>query len=156
MKYLGTAVSGSNTYFSLVENGEVVADELGRLSLSPSFSRPEALTEFESAVRDHLARIGPQWVGLFDANFQPRSYAQAARRAELETIVELAAAHQGFEVERLTLPRIKSLLSLGRRGSVAETADAVFGEDPGLGAYWGAGRNTAALVALAAWRRDAD
>ena len=156
MKYLGTAVSGSNAYFSLIEDGEVVADELGRLSLSPSFSRPEALKDFEGAVRDHLARIEPQWVGLFDANFQPRSYAQAARRAELETIVELAAAHQEFELERLSLPRIKSLLSLGRQGSVADAANAVYGDNPDLGAYWSTGRNTAALVALAAWRRDAD
>jgi hypothetical protein len=153
MTLLGINCSGSTAYFATVGDGIVLDDELERLTLAPSLPRHQGIRELVDALRAHLRRLSPQTIGLFAANYQPRSYAQAAGRASIEAYIDVAAAQENLPVDHLHLPTIKRIVGHGSQGSAEDVALTIC--PTATGRYWAAGRNVAALVAMALWSRDA-
>jgi hypothetical protein len=65
----------------------------------------------------------------------------------LETLVRVAAVQEGIPIEVLARPTVRSRLGIPRAGELASHVATVVAEP--VGRYWTAGRDVAALAALA-------
>jgi hypothetical protein len=114
-------------------------------------SLDEASAELESTLEEigrALAQIRPDLVVVLmpeQTRFQ-RPYAELAARAALETLVRLAAARAKIPVDVLLRPTVRARLNLPKKGDLASHAEGVVAP---AGHYWSAGRDVAALAALA-------
>jgi len=76
-----------------------------------------------------------------------RTYQELAPRVALETLVRVAAVQEGIPIEVLARPTVRSRLGIPRAGELASHVATVVTEP--VGRYWTAGRDVAALAALA-------
>ena len=75
------------------------------------------------------------------------TYAQLAPRVALETVIRLACVRAKIPVDVIPRPTVRSQLGLPLSGELASHVSVRISE--GSGPYWSAGRNIAALAALA-------
>jgi hypothetical protein len=75
------------------------------------------------------------------------SYVQLSPRAAVETAVRLACVETDAPVEMLHRNTARSRLGMDRKGPMEKQIPAIVGEPTGK--YWTAGRNLAAVAALA-------
>jgi hypothetical protein len=111
----------------------------------------EASTELEATLNEVgrvIAQVKPDLVTVLLPEYYTASYAEIAPHVALETLVRLAAVRAGVGVEMLTRPTVRSRLNLPVKGKLSTHVAARI-PDP-VGRYWSAGRDVAALAALAA------
>lgn len=147
---LGVTCSTSTALLSVVRDGEVVDAPVQKIDVG---SLLEASAELEATLDElgrALSQIKPGLVVLLLPEQSPRNkrtYAEIAPRVALETLVRLAAVRAGVPVDVLARPTVRARLGLPRAGDLAShTAEAVGSP---VGKYWTAGRDVAALAALA-------
>jgi hypothetical protein len=149
MKVVGVTCSTKTALFSVVEDGRVVAAPVERVDVA---SLHEASEELESTLGElgrALAQIKPELVVLLmpeQSRFK-RTYQEIAPRVALETLVRLAAVRAEIPVEVLPRPTVRARLKLPRKGDLASHVSDRLPES--VGKHWTAGRDVAALAALA-------
>jgi hypothetical protein len=113
----------------------------------------EASVELEATLDEvgrALSQIGPDLIVLVLPEQSPRfkyTYNQIAPRVTLETLIRLAAVRADIPIEVMSRATVRSKLSLPRKGDLASDVPACVARP--TGPYWNAGRNVAALAALA-------
>lgn len=150
MKVLGVTCSGTTALLSLVEDGQVVPSPVERVDVGALHEVSEELEATIEAVARAFGQVKPDLVVLLLPEHSPqfkKTYQEIAPRATLETLVRLAAVRSKIPIEVLARPTVRSLLGLPRSGDLASHVGDRIPES--VGRYWNAGRNVAALAALA-------
>jgi hypothetical protein len=154
MRVLGVTCSTTTALFSVVEDSKVVDAPVPKVKVG---SLLEASAELEATLDElsrGLAQIRPDLVALLLPEQSPRhkrTYAEIAPRVALETLVRLAAVRSEIPIDVMARPTVRSRLSLPRTGDLASHVGLVVTEP--VGKYWSAGRDVAALAALAGEKR---
>jgi hypothetical protein len=149
VKVVGVTCSTKSALFSLVENGEVVDTPVERVEVG---SLHEASQELEATLAETgrtFAQLKPDLVVLLmpeQSRFR-RTYQEIAPRVTLETLVRLAAVRAEIPIEVLPRPTVRARLKISRKGDLASHVSERI-PDP-VGKHWTAGRDVAALAALA-------
>jgi hypothetical protein len=149
VKVAGVTCSTKTALFSLVESGQVVDAPVERVEVG---SLHEASEELEATLAEFgrtLAQMKPDLVVLLmpeQSRFK-RTYQEIAPRVTLETLVRLAAVRAEIPIEVLPRPTVRARLKLSRKGDLASHVSERI-PNP-VGKHWTAGRDVAALAALA-------
>jgi hypothetical protein len=147
---LGVTVTGTMALLSVVENGAVSEAPVYRTQFS---ALAEASAELDATLDEIgrvLAQLKPNLVVLLLPEQTPhfkQTYAQLAPRVTLEVLFRLAAVRALVPIDLMARPTVRSRLGLPQSGDLASHTQRCF--DVGIGPYWNAGRNVAALAALA-------
>jgi hypothetical protein len=150
VKVLGVTCSTGTALLSVVEDGEVVDATVQRVQVA---SLLEASAELESMLDEigrALAQTKPDLVVLLLPEQSPRhkrTYQEIAPRAALETLVRLASVRAGIPIDVLPRATVRARLSLPRTGELSSHVSEKISAP--VGKYWSAGRDVAALAALA-------
>jgi hypothetical protein len=112
----------------------------------------EASTELLATLREikrAYAQLKPEAIGLLKPEKAQRgtTYEQLAPRAALETLVRVAAAEAEIDIEFLARQTVRARLGIAQSGDLASHVSELVSMP--VGPYWNAGRNVAALAALA-------
>lgn len=149
MKVLGVTCSTKTAFLSVVDGDMVVVAPVDRLDVASLHEASAELLATLDDVSRALAQIKPDLVVLLlpeQSRFK-RPYAEVAARASLETLVRLACAKANVPVEVMPRPTVRARLELPKKGELASHVAEVVPAP--VGKHWTAGRDVAALAALA-------
>jgi len=149
MRILGATCTSSTAFFALMDDETYIDDDLRRIDVADILEEGERLLELRERLRVEIMRIQPDAVALMGSISKPRSYAVAAERATIETMIRFVAQELGIPCGRLQHPTIRARLDLPRTGQFNGHARTFFDEEHQP--YWGE-RCEAAAVAVA-WQR---
>jgi len=113
----------------------------------------EASAELEATLDEigrALTQLRPDSIVLLLPEQSPQhkhAYSQIAPRVTMETLLRLAAVRAAVPIELMSRPTLRSRLELPAKGDLASHTALRITEP--VGPYWNAGRNVAALAALA-------
>jgi hypothetical protein len=150
VKVLGVTCSTGKAFLSVVEGGSVVDAPVQRVEVA---SLLESSAELDSTLEEigrAFARLKPDHVVLLLPEQSPRhkrTYQEVAPRVALETLVRLAAVRAGIPIDVMPRATVRSRLGLPRKGELSSHVSAKLSKP--VGKYWSAGRDVAALAALA-------
>jgi hypothetical protein len=133
-----------------VDDGKVVETPVNRIDVGAVHEASEELRSTLEEIGRALAQIRPRLVVLLlpePSNRFKYTHGQIAPRIALETLVRLAAVHADVPFDVIARPTVRSRLGLPLSGDLASHVAERF-PDP-VAPYWGAGRDVAALAALA-------
>lgn len=146
-RVLGVNCSSEQIYLAVAEDGAILAVQPERLTTAGLLEESERLVAMQDDVRRALGEIRPREVRIMRPEQKYEgSYGRIAPRATLETIVRLASVEAGVSLEMLYPASVRSRLGLPRTGPLKSHVPRVC--EP-VGKYWNAGRNLAAVAALA-------
>ena len=143
----GVTCSTGTALLSVVEDGKVVDEPVQRVDVA---SLLEASAELESTLDElgrAFAQIKPDLVVLLLPEQYKGTYHEIAPRAALETLVRLASVRAGIPIDVLPRATVRARLALPKKGKLALHVSERFAVP--VGKYWSAGRDVAALAALA-------
>jgi hypothetical protein len=147
---LGVTCSPQCALLAGVVDHKVVETAVYRINVA---SIHEASQELEATLEEvgrALAQIRPGLVVLLPpeqgTRFK-RTYGQIAPRVALETVVRLAAVRAEIPIEVMPRATVRSRLGIPRSGELASHVPQRLPHP--VGPYWAAGRDVAALAALA-------
>ena len=148
MRVLGVQCTANYAFLSVVENGRVIDLGPDRLAPAKSTDEDQALWETLSTFTTALDEISPDSVHLLGpgtGDGARQIYQASAPKAELETLLRMAASKRNLPVHKVSRARVTTDLGVPRRGKFE---DAVRPVVPEHGRYWMAGRLAAAAAAL--------
>lgn len=157
MKTLGACASGDCVHFAVIANGELVDAVPKRFVVPGAVVGGERLLAIYRGLKASVRATAPDALALFIPVYPPKfhpSYQQARERAQLETLLELAAAESGINVHLVSSPEARHHLGMKARAAIADAAAEALDLE-GRPEYWGAGRGEAAAAALV-WSEDDD
>lgn len=149
MKVVGVTCSTKTALFSLVEDGRVVTAPVERVEVASLHEASEELEATLSELGRVYAQFKPDLVVLLmpeQSRFK-KTYQEIAPRIALETLVRLAAVRAEIPIEVLPRPTVRARLKLPRKGDLASHVSERISQP--VGRHWTAGRDVAALAALA-------
>jgi hypothetical protein len=147
VKVLGVTCTGTSVFFAVSNAGEVLSGPPERVDVASLY---DASTELEATLTEVgrvIAQVRPDLVTVLMPEYYKASYAEIAPRAALETLVRLAAVRADVPVEMIARQTVRARLKLPVDGKLS-THVAMRIAQP-AGKYWTAGRDVAALAALA-------
>jgi hypothetical protein len=149
---MGVHCSAGTAYFSVVDDGVLLDDDLKRMSL-PAGEQSKRLQVFVDDLARTMRERKVDAVGVLKAEGLPPNPSQRVnvpalqQRTTLETLIQLAAVQADVDVEMLERATVRSRLGLGKAGRLEEMLEEAA---PGMtGLYWAAGRGLAAVAARA-------
>jgi hypothetical protein len=146
-KALGIVCAKDVVLLAVAKDGRVVSDSHEKLDAAQVLEETERLQAMQDDVGRVLAEVWPAAVRiLMPEPTYKDSYARIAARSALETVVRLACLRHGIAVEMLDRRSARSRLGIARKGRLEDHVPEIV--EP-IGKYWSAGRNLAALAALA-------
>jgi hypothetical protein len=148
MRVLGIQLTNKYAFLSVVDTGQLI--ELGPERIAPTASADEdcALWETLSTFDTALGEVSPNCVHVLlpgTGENARQAYQAWAPRAELATLLRMAAAKRDLPVEKLSRASVLAHFGLPRRGKFEAAVRPVISEH---GGYWNAGRLAAAAAAL--------
>ena len=146
-RVLGVNATSGTLWFVLAVDGVLENPDPASFELAGGKTRPDALVAGRDELAAFLARNVVDLVVLVEPEVSKTTYQASVPRIATETVLEFAAAQAGVELRRLTRAKLRSVLELGRSGSVSDHAKTVV-EVP-LAPHWNKKRDVAALAALA-------
>lgn len=152
MRVLGITSTNKDLYLAVADGGAILAGMPERLTIPNGMALGGDLVALRDEMRRRLREVSVDFVAVLAAESSRQApHASWAPRMAAETIVRIAAADSGIASEVISRQKVRSLLGLPVKGKLDDHASTVVPE--AVGAYWLAGRNIAALVALAIERR---
>jgi hypothetical protein len=150
MRALGVTCTPNTAYLSLAADGAIVNAPVQRVEVAAQYEASAELLSTLNEIKRALAQLQPDVVVLLkpEQGGRKQGYAEVAPRVALETLVRIAAVQTDIGIEVLPRPTVRARLGLAKSGDLASHVGEVVAE--ATGHYWGAGRNVAALAALAA------
>lgn len=148
VKVLGVTCSSTDILCAVVEDSTILQSHIERIEVASLYDASEELEATLTEIGRALAVVKPNLVAMLlpEATYKA-THREIAPRVALETLVKLAAARAGVAVETLSRPTVRSRLNLPAKGKLAtHVAERI--EAP-VGKHWSAGRDVAALAALA-------
>jgi hypothetical protein len=148
MRVLGVQCTSKFAFLSVVEDGQVIERGPERLALAQSTDEDRALWETLSTFETALEEISPDCVHLLGPGTgenAKRTFQAWAPRAELESLLRMAAAKRDLPVRKISRASVLTRLGVPRR---SKFEDSVRPAIPERGNYWTAGRLAAAAAAL--------
>lgn len=110
----------------------------GRIRLSTTMDAPTALNEFLSAVRQAVRNLRPDCLALLHTKKSQWTYAEALKRASLESCLMLAGAMERIEYLCVKPGDVAKSVGLpGNTGTSAIAAEAAKLKVKNPGSYWG-------------------
>lgn len=150
VRALGIHCTPKALYFATAERGEVTICGSQKVEVPNGLKSAANLTDLSQELRRRLAEIPATHAALL----MPQSYEggpnAAVGRLGAETLLRLAAAELGLEVELLNRATARSRLGIDRSGTLDERIAALIPTP--VGKYWTEGRRYAAFAALACER----
>jgi hypothetical protein len=148
VKVVGVTCSAKTALLTGVENGSVIPMDVQKIDVAYQYEASREFVATQREVERGLAQPQPDLVVLLKPELMVRwTYDAVAPRVALETLVRLAAVAAGIPIDVLSRPTVRSRLGLPRSGDLASHVTACIPEP--VGPYWSAGRDVAALAALA-------
>lgn len=149
MRSVGVTCTPHLAYLTLVIDGVVAETPVERVEVAAQYESSQELMSTLDEIGRALGQLRPDVVVLLmpEQGRHKRTYQEIAPRVALETLVRIAAVQGDIAIEVLARPTVRSRLGIPRAGDLASHVARVIAE-PG-GRYWSAGRDVAALAALA-------
>ena len=140
-------------HLALAEGGIIIDAAPLRLDVATQYESTKELEATLAEATRALASLRPDRVSVLQPEHNPRfkrTYGEWMPRVALETVIRLACLERKIPVELVPRPTVRARLGLDRAGDLASQVPAVVAEP--IGKYWSAGRDIAALAALAGER----
>lgn len=152
MKVLGVNATSTHIFLATIENGAVIPGLPERLDIPNGVSLNSDLLAMRDEIRRRITQIAPDAMAvLFGEIVRKATHPAWTPRVAAETLVRIVAAEGDIPSEILTRPKVRSLLGLPSKGKLESHVISVLPTT--VGSHWSAGRNLAALAALALERR---
>ena len=152
MRVLGINCTSRQALLAVVEGGVVLPDLPETLEIPNAMTLNSDLMGFRDEVRRRLTQIGPDRVAvLFAETVSKGAHTSWTPRVAAETAIRMVAADMEIHTELIARPTVRSLVEVPQKGKLDGHASSVL--PSGVGKHWTAGRNLAALAALAVERR---
>jgi hypothetical protein len=152
MRVLGINCTSRHALLAVVEAGVVLPGLPELLEIPNAMTLNSDLTSFRDEVRRRLTQIGPERVAvLFAETVSKGAHTSWMPRLAAETAIRMVAADLGVHAELIARPTVRSLLDVPQKGKLDTHVSSVL--PSAVGKHWTAGRNLAALAALAVERR---
>ena len=152
VRILGINCTPHEAYFAVSEDGSILGRMPERLRPPAGLEVGERLVEFIGDVRNVLGQIQPDRVAMLLPEIRERgdTHQKHMPRIVLETLVRVAAAQEGIDLDLVQRPTLRAKLGL----PAARSLDTHLGSSGVVpeGHYWNDGRGLAALVAVAGTR----
>jgi hypothetical protein len=147
-RVLGVWCTQSEILLAVAVDGKLIDGFTEKLDAPELLEASERLMGLLDRTNRMLEEVGPGNVRvLMPEQTYKATYIRMAPRAALDTLVRLAAVTQGIPVEMLARTTVRSRLKLPKKGPFEAHIASVVAAP--VGRYWGAGRNLAAVAALA-------
>jgi len=148
MRVLGVWCKKEEIMLAVAEDGEVVPHSREKMKGSGLLEANDRLEAVRRDVVRVLEEVNPDEVRiLMPEQRYEASYPQMAPRVALETVVRLACSGAGISVEMLNRASARSRVGVSKTGRLEDHIREVVSEP--VGKYWNAGRNLAAIAAVA-------
>jgi hypothetical protein len=149
VRSVGVTCTPHVAYLSLAINGAIAEAPVERVEVAAQYESSEELLSTLDEIKRALGQLRPDVVVLLmpEQSRHKRTYQEIAPRVALETLVRIAAVQEKIAIEVLPRPTVRSRLGIARAGDLASHVGTTIA-DP-VGRYWTAGRDVAALAALA-------
>jgi hypothetical protein len=147
---LGVTCSTQCALLAGVEGGQIVETPVNRIEVGAIHEASDDLESTLEEIGRALAQIRPSLVVLLlpePSKHFKSTHSQLAPRITLETLVRLAAVRAQISVDVMTRKTVRSRLKLDFSGDLASHVAERFPTP--VAPYWKAGRDVAALAALA-------
>ncbi len=149
-RVLGINVAGSTAYLALCDDAEITNDKPEKLVAPDGLAADSGTLAFLDDIGRVLGQLRVERVRVLDPEpTYSTSVQSVVPRITIETLFLLAAWQRGLDAGRISRARIRSLLDLGRSGSLSSLAASV---TKPVGSSWTGKRDLAALAALAGGR----
>jgi hypothetical protein len=150
MRTLGISCTPHTAYVAVAVHGGIVNEAVERIEVASLYEASEELLSTLDEVKRALGQLVPDAIALLMPEQGPsrRTYHEVVPRVALETLIRIAAVQTSIPIEVLARPTLRSRLGIDRSGDLASHVGEVVPTP--VGRYWSAGRNLAALAALAA------
>lgn len=145
MRVLGMNCAPKVAYLAVIEDGTVDADAPERLQAPAGLETGEGLLECIREAKRILGQARAEQIALL---LPEATAAPSPERTELETLIRVAAAEEGTQVNLVSRPTVRSRLGLPRSGSLDAHIAAGAGMESGH--YWKKGRALAVMAARTA------
>lgn len=148
MRCLGINVAAGRVYLAAIEGpSEVLDPGVGYLEYPDEFDTADKFRRLHDDALRLIRQHHIDRVRILEPETNARvTYAKLKGRIEPELAVLVAASDAGADGRRLSRAATRSLLGLGRGGTLSDLVRSVV--EP-AGPYWNQGRSLAALVGLA-------
>ena len=147
-KVMGVNITSSHAFFAVADDGVIVDGHVERSDVPQAQSGGVQLVEALADLNRRLAASDPALIAILQAETNYTDTDVGWRpRMTYEALIRVAAGERQIPTEFLGRAAVRSRLSLGRKGKLADHLGAA---GDAVGRYWTAGRGLAALTALAA------
>jgi hypothetical protein len=155
VRSVGVTCTPHLAYLTLAIDGAVAETPVERVEVAAQYESSEELVSTLNEIKRALGQLQPDRIVLLmpEQGRHKRTYQELAPRVALETLVRVAAVQERIPIEVLPRPTVRSRLGIPRAGELASHVATVVTEP--VGRYWTAGRDVAALAALAGDTKDA-
>lgn len=144
---LGIVCSSDAVLLAVADEGAILAGVPEKLSTAGILEESARLVAMQGELQRVLAEVQPEEVRILRPEQTYKdSYTRIAPRVALETVVRVACVGAQIPVEVLKPASARARLGLPRSGALKSHVPKVCDQ---VGKYWSAGRNLAAVAALA-------
>jgi hypothetical protein len=149
VRSVGVTCTPHVAYLTLAVDGAIADAPVERVDVAAQYESSEELLSTLDEIKRALGQLRPDVVVLLmpEQSRHKRTYQEIAPRVALETLVRIAAVQEQIAIEVLPRPTVRSRLGISRAGDLASHVGKTIAEP--VGRYWTAGRDVAALAALA-------
>lgn len=149
MRSVGVSCTPHLAYLTLAVDGAIAPTSVERIEVAAQYESSEELLSTLGEIRRAFGQLRPDLIVLLmpEQSRHKRTYQEIAPRVALETLIRVAAVQEHTAIEIIARPTVRSRLGISRAGDLASHVDDVISEP--VGHYWRAGRDVAALAALA-------
>jgi hypothetical protein len=149
VRSVGVTCTPRLAYLTSAIDGAIADTPVERVEVAAQYESSEELLSTLDEIKRALGQLRPDSIVLLmsEQGRHKRTYQELAPRVALETLVRVAAVQDGIPIEVLARPTVRSRLGIPRAGELASHVATVVTEP--IGRYWAAGRDVAALAALA-------
>jgi hypothetical protein len=149
VRSIGVTCTPHLAYIALAIDGEIADTPVERVEVAAQYESSEELLSTLEEIKRALGQLRPDVIVLLmpEHGRHKRTYQEIAPRVALETLVRIAAVQEGVAIEVLARSTLRSRLGIPLAGDLASHVAGVITKP--VGRYWSAGRDVAALAALA-------
>jgi hypothetical protein len=150
MRTVGISCTPHTACVAVAVDGEIIDGAVERIEVASLYEASQELLSTLDEVKRALGQLAPDAIALLMPEQGPsrRTYHEIVPRVAFETLIRIAAVQMSIPIEVLARPTLRSRLEIDRSGDLASHVGEVIPAP--VGRYWTAGRNLAALAALAA------
>lgn len=148
MKVVGVTCTSNTALLAGAEDGDVVRLRVEKIEVAHQYEASSELEETQEEIGRAYAEIDPDLVVILKPEPTAKwGYDLLAPRVALETLMRLAAVEADIDIDLIARATVRARLGLAAKGKLASHVAARIPEP--VGPYWAAGRDIAALAALA-------